>query len=285
MANYISSDLLSSEQKQMLKQAGVDVTKINPKDTLIYQAFALGMMSGAIPQSVLNKTSYDQFKKYINSDKFIPLNTYEKAVITSIQTQSLSDIKGLSNRFEKFVNDTIAQQQRQHFESTIRQEIETGTSQKKSLRVISNEISKKLGDFSRDFDRIVATQSHIATQEGIKAFIERNYGDDAKVYMDVFGGACKICIKNYLTNGLGSQPKIFKLSDLPPSTTNYDKKQNEWVAVRPPQHPYCRCHMNYLPDGYVWSDEEKQFVPGKVESKSGRKSKVRIEFNGKQYEV
>src|SRR5690606_20857259 len=222
---------------------------------------------------------------YLNRDKFIPLKTYEKAVITSIQTQSLSDIKGLSNRLEKFVNDTIAQQQRQHFESTIRQEIETGTSQKKSLRVISNEISKKLGDFSRDFDRIVQYVSHQAFDEGRAAMIEKNYGEDALVYKSPFPGACKWCIKLYLTNGLGSKPIVYKLSQLKANGSNIGRKPNEWLPVVGNVHPYDRCQLEYLPDGYVWSDEEKQFVPGRVENKSGRKSKVRVEFNGKQYEV
>ena len=284
-ANYITPDLLSKDEIQILAKAGVDVQAIKLKDTLIYQAFALGMISGAVPQSALNATSYEQFKAHLGSNEVIPLNSYERGVLRSIQTQSLSDIKGLSNRFEKFVDDQLITQSREHFERTIRSEMEAGISQKKSLRIISNEISKKLGDFSRDFDRIVQTQSAIATQEGRKAFIERNYGEDSLVYVDVYGGACKICIKDYLTSGLGSKPKVFKLNQLPPSSVNYGKKQKDWIVTQPPHHSFCRCHMNYLPNGYVWDEDNKKFIPGKIVNKIPRKSKVKVTFNGKQYSV
>lgn len=47
----------------------------------------------------------------------------------------------------------------------------------------------------------------------------------------------------------------------------------------------CRCHMHPIPNGYVWDDELKQFVPGKIVNKIPRKSKVNVTFNGKKYSV
>jgi hypothetical protein len=48
----------------------------------------------------------------------------------------------------------------------------------------------------------------------------------------------------------------------------------------------CRCQLRYTPKGYVWSDEEKMFVPPKnYERKIERRSKVKIYVGDKTFEV
>ncbi len=239
VAQNISPDNFTNEEKEVIRKLGVDLKKISPQDSLIYQSFATGLISGAVPKSVLNQTNYENFKKYIQSDKMIPLNSYEKAVLSSIEKQSLQDIRGIGEKYKSRLETSYNSAERKYYENTIRNNIAEGTAKKKTLRQISNEISKDLDTWGRDFDRIVATVSHQAFDEGRQAFFQKNYGDKAKIYYKVFEGACKICISHYLTKGLGSKPKVFEVGELPPPQANYKKKQSEWVTTTSPAHPFC----------------------------------------------
>ena len=155
IAQNITTDQLTPEQVKVLKGAGVQVDKILPKDLLIHQSFALGIISGAIPKSTLNSANYEAFKKYLGSTKMIPLNSYEKAVISSLERQSLSDIVGIGNKYKKTLEGAVISSERKYYEDTIRNNIEEGRAKKESLRAISNNISKELDDFGRSFDKAV----------------------------------------------------------------------------------------------------------------------------------
>ena len=60
-----------------------------------------------------------------------------------------------------------------------------------------------------------------------------------KVFKDVFVGGCRHCIRLYLTGGIGSQPKIFKISDLIANGDNIGVKVNDWKPVISSTHPHC----------------------------------------------
>lgn len=286
VASNISKDLLTEVERKTLKESGIDVSKIRPEETLIYQAFSLGIASGVIPKGVLNETNYKNFKNYIQSGKFIPLNSYEKGVVKSLEKQSYSDIKGIGQKYKRLVESSVNIAERQYYEDTLKRKISEGIAKKDSLRNISNKIARELDSFGRDFDRIVQTVSHQAFDEGRQAFFVRNYGEDAQFYYHVYEGACKYCIADYLTNGLGSQPKIFKIGELPPPQANYNKKKEERIITAAPSHPHCRCTSHALPEGYIWDEEKKDFVaPKNFERKVERKSKVKIQFGDKEYSI
>jgi hypothetical protein len=286
VAKNISSESFTAEEIKALRQSGVQVESIRPQDRLIYQSFALGTISGAIPKSVLNATNYDNFVKYLGSKDFIPLNVYERAVIRSLERQSLSDIRGIGSRYKKTLEGALNTSERKYYEDTIRNKVLEGKAKKDSLRNISNEIAKELDSYGRDFDRIVQSMSHQAFSEGRQAFIEKNYGDDAEIWFSVYDGACKICISSYLTNGLKSEPKSFKVGSLPSPQTNYGVKIANQVTTMSPRHPYCRCTPHPKPKGYEWSEDTQSFVPPKdYKPKVERKSKVKVKFNNREYEV
>jgi hypothetical protein len=286
IAKNISKEQLSPDQIKVLKATGVQVEKILPKDLLIYQSFALGIISGAIPKSTLNATTYEAFKRYIGSTKMIPLNVYEKAVISSLERQSLSDIVGIGSKYKKTLESAIITSERKYYEDTIRGKVTEGRAKKESLRVISNNISKELDDFGRSFDKAVQFISHQAFTEGRTAFFERNYGEQAEIYFEVYDGACSVCVKSYTTAGLGSEPRVFKNRELPPPNVNFGVKVKDQVDTESPRHPYCRCNKQIVPQGYVWNVDNKQFEPPKdFKRKVERKSKVKIQFGDKEYEV
>lgn len=42
----------------------------------------------------------------------------------------------------------------------------------------------------------------------------KHYGVTVEVYFSIYHGACSDCQKTYLVNGLGSEPILYKLTDL-----------------------------------------------------------------------
>ena len=99
-------------------------------------------------------------------------------------------------------------------------------------------------------------------------------------------GACRHCIRLYLTQGMGSQPKIYTLKQFLENGSNIGRKVDDWKAVLESTHPWCRCNLQYVPEGTIWNEEKKMFVyPEKYERKIERKSKVIITVGTKRFEV
>lgn len=282
----ISKDQLTPQEVSILKSSGIDVAKIKPSDMLIYQSFAFGMISGAVPKNVLDGTNYNKFKDYLNSGKMIPLNSYEKAVLSSIERQSLKDIRGIGQRYKSSLEGALNASERKYYEDTLRRNIKEGVAKKTALSTIANDIARELDAFGRDFSKTVDFVSHQAYTEGRTAFFERNYGEDAEIWYQVYDGACSTCISFYLTGGLGSEPKVFKNNQLPPPQINFGKKKEERVTTSSPAHVHCRCHKMIKPSGTIWDEKSGSFIyPEKRKRKVDRKSKVKIEFGEKKYEI
>lgn len=287
IAKNLGPDYLTTEEKERLVKIGIDPNKTYLQhNDYLKQQFYLGLISDAVGKDV-NKIKFEDVKNYLKEGKYIPMTFREKSSLESIKKQFLGDIKGMNGKLFKDVNNIINEsgvKNRKAYEDVIRDEIERGALLRKTNRQISNEIHHKTGDWSRDFDRIVEFVGHKAFSEGRAALYERQSGEDVNVYMDVYPLACKYCIKVYLTNGIGSKPYIFKLSELRENGTNIGRKAIDYKAVIPPNHPYCRCNLHDLPDGYEWDEEEKKFVRVKEVSIIGRKP-VKIIFNKKEYNV
>jgi hypothetical protein len=148
-------------------------------------------------------------------------------------------------------------------------------------------LGHKTNDWQRDWGRIVETEMHTAQEEGRADDIQRNSTrEDPLVFKHVLPTACRHCIKAYLTNGIGSKPKIFKLSELRANGDNIGKKQQDWKPTLGSLHPFDRCTLDEVPEDYEWDKEKKMFEPPKeFKRKIERKSKVVITIGGKEYIV
>ena len=63
----------------------------------------------------------------------------------------------------------------------------------------------------------------------------------------------------YLTGGVGSKPRIFKLSKLKSAGTNVGKKAKDWVATLGAVHPYCRCNLERYDKDREWDSKKRAF--------------------------
>lgn len=281
-------DFLSDYDKFVLDKFGVDLDQLYlPATDTIFTSFHFGLLSDALNDiQFANKITYNDLYEYISRGEYIPLTTQEIASINSVKTQSLASLRSIGNKIFQDINQILPDTSRSVQEQFIRDEIEQGVRYKKTVREIANEIAHKTGDWSRDFDRIVQYTSQTAYEHGKAAALQRQYGEDILVYKNVYQGACKHCIKMYLTKGLGSQPRIFKLSELIANGSNIGKKVADWKPTLDPVHPYCRCSLVYLSQlnqTNIWDNQNKKFeTTTQTQPTSRPRPKVKAIVGGKE---
>lgn len=280
-------DYLSEQDISILSKYGIDLNTIYSfeKDTL-FTSLHFGLLSDALAEiGEVNNISYKDLYNYISQGKYIPLTESEKNALQVIKTQSLGSIKGIGNKIFQDINNILTNNTREEQESFIRKESERLITEKKTVRQIANDIARKTGDWNRDFDRIIQYTSQTAFETGKAIALQRKYGEEVYVYKNVYQGACKHCIRLYLTKGLGSEPKIFKLSELIANGSNIGRKVDEWKPTLDPIHPYCRCSLQFISNSknFKWNIESKKIerVGREKEIVRGR-PKIKAVIGGKE---
>ena len=293
ISSKLGYDYLTEQEVQTLLSFGINPYNIYEQTgDLVTMSFHFGLISDAINELDAKKINYDDLVEYFNKGHHIPLTTVEKNTIDSIKRQYLGDIKAHNGRVFQDVNNIIGQNEKNNrlaYESVIRNEVEKGLLEKKTSEQIARDLAKKTGDWSRNFKRIVSFISHQAYDEGRAAMIEDKYGKDVLVYKQVFLGACKFCVKAYLTNGTGSEPIIFKLSKLKSNGTNIGRKAADYKPVVGNHHPQCRCQLMHYNSNFNWDEKTQGFNLPKEREKpikiNPNRKPIRITVKGKEYLV
>lgn len=288
-AQHVGFEVLSPNDKALLRGYGIDPDKLK-KDSQLEHAFKFGLLSYSLSKQDAKKLDYPSFKRFLESGGFIPLNTRENDALNALKFHAYSDITGLGNKIKDNWNTTLIeadQKQRAKYEKIVQDEAERTIRNRESVRDMVSRLGHQTGDWSRDFGRISDYVLHSAFDHGRAMSIERDGGGSSLVYKDVYPGACKHCIQHYLTAGIGSQPKIFKLSELQANGTNVGRKVADWQPVIGPLHPWCRCTLERVPEGYKWNDETQSFsTPSEnYQRKVQRKSKIRVTVGDTTTEV
>jgi hypothetical protein len=276
----LGPDYLTVSDQELLMNAGIDYEYL-PEGDPIFSQFSYGLLSEALGQTAFNNFTYDQLKEYIKYGQYIPLNFTEQSAINSIKKQTLNDLRTLNGKIFRDVNQVLIDNTLKAQQEFIKQEIAHSIEFKKTISEVAHTIAEKTGDWSRDFERIVAYNSHTAIEEGKAAMIQRDQeGKDPIVYKSVFYDACDSCVDLFLTKGRGSRPRLFKLSELKANGTNIGRKKAEWKATLGPIHPYCRCALHLWREGMIWDNKRQRFVID-IPYVPLRK-KIKIWINGKE---
>lgn len=103
----------------------------------------------------------------------------------------------------------------------------------------------------------------------------------------IWSGNCRFCINLYLTSGIGSEPKLFKVSELMANGTNIGRKTKDWKpTLLLPVHPNCRCLARRYMKGDIWDKETRMFKqPENYERKVVPKARVKIQVGDKVFNV
>jgi len=285
----VGVDQLSPYDKFILESYGIDIEKLQEDFPLFQQPFYFGRLTQILGDKNAKKLTYDDFLSYLTKGQYIPLNNIEKVMLESAKQRSYSHIKGLGEKQKDSVRNILNnedQRKRSKYEKTIREEVERGIKDRDSLSNIANNISKRTGDWQRDMGRIIDTEMNTIMQEGRAAQVKREEGTEAKVYKTVYPLACRHCIRLYLTQGIGSKPKVFTLKELEANGTNINVKVADWKPTIGSTHPWCRCNLYRVFPGQVWDEEKEMFVyPEKTERKVEITKKDKITVGDKVFYV
>ncbi len=274
VGNTLGADVLSAKDLKVLKTHGIDPTSF-PKKGSLDLMFKFGLLADAIGNYGSKIINLQAFRKFIGRGGFVPLSTAESFAIEFTKQRSYNDISRLSSKIQSDIsNAVLSVSNRKLAEATIRKETITAIKTRKNSRELSSEISKKLGDWATDFDRISDYVMHEAFDKGKAHSIERKGGKFAKVYKEVYAGACKHCQRLYTVAGYGSEPKIFTLAELQANGDNIGRKVLQWKPVIGSTHPWCRCELYDVPLNQEWSRQLRKFVP--IKNTSNRKNKVKV---------
>lgn len=99
-------------------------------------------------------------------------------------------------------------------------------------------------------------------------------------------GNCKHCIRLYLTDGIGSEPRLFSYEELAANSTNVGRNVNDWKPTIYATHPYCRCDLRIKRNSKdVWNDKKGIFEPEPVKDKVKSKGDIKIVVGDKTFIV
>ncbi len=288
VAFNVGSNNLTKVDKRVLERFGVNVSGLSEYGN-IDTAYKFGILSTLLRESENKVLIFDDLKSAVSSGSFLPLNAVERFALDSIKQRTYGDIRGLGNRMKNNFNTILIEQdvkQRRAYEKLIKKETTQAIINRKNIKELVSELGHTTGDWARDFGRIADYNLHLAYDHGRAAGIKKEY-PKSKVYKDVFPGACKHCIRLYLTKGIGSEPKAFDLDTLLSNGTNIGIKPIDWKPVIGPTHPFCRCQVHRIPEGMIWDDETKGFTKTDPNWKPTvqRKSKAKLRVGSKTYLV
>lgn len=281
IGEHVGSDNLTKDDKRLLKRFGIKTKKFKKKGS-VYSAFRFGLLADALGNERAKKMSYDQFKKFLGDGGFLPLTKQEQFAIEFIEQRMTNDIRGLSTKIQREISNINQENTRSNWDKyskRVDEKTKEAVADNSSVRELALGIQGNIEKWGRDFDRIADFNLHEAFDQGMAMSIQKK-DPEAFVYKDVYAGACKHCQRLYLTSGIGSKPKIFKIATLLSNGTNIGRKAKEWKPVVGATHPWCRCTVNHLPKGYKWDEKTKTFEPNRIET--GRKSKVGVTIKYKK---
>lgn len=294
VAKVLGKAYMTKSDINLLKRHGVDIVRLLPKFPSYYQAFLFGRISSALGKRPTSGMKYSDFAKFLPKMGAFEPNTAEMAFYRIAADKTYQHIKGFGEKIKEDIQAAVSaeemsllqQQERAKAEKVLHDEIMTGTLEKRTVKKISSRIADRMQSWDRDWSRIVETESQDVYNLGRAVNMMKDSDEDPIVYYQVFPGACRHCIRLYLTRGIGSRPKTFRLSELMANGTNYGLKSSEWKPTVHPVHPYCRCELMRIPKGYVWNEERGEFAPPeKYERKVERRGRVRITIGDKEYTI
>jgi len=161
-------------------------------------------------------------------------------------------IVGLGNRVAADMT-TIAidseGERAQELRHAVAEAVATGIEEGERGQDIKNRVVRALNeDYSRDIDRIVATEVHAGISQGQRDRLLDRHGGGAMVTVVPAPGACRECMRVYTRGGT---PKTFLARWLPPSSVNFRVKAADRQPCVPPLHPWCRCALKWVPKDWV----------------------------------
>lgn len=283
MINILGVDSVNEFDRLFLLSQGVNIDDIKVQFPDYMQMYLLGRLTSILKDEQIRQLEAKDFEEYLNRGQFVPLSPFEKRQYEYSREKTYNHLKGLANKITGETRDILLEENKKQI---ISEEISEGVNRRLSIKKVVSNLGHRTGEWERDWERIVRTEMQDIFNQGRASEYIEKYGVDSEVYKDVYEGACRHCIRLYLTNGLGSKPRVFKIVDLINNGTNIGRKVADWLPVVGPTHPYCRCHLRHKDKAKQWNEdlgrwEFKQDIERKVISVT----KTKVYIGDKMFEV
>lgn len=294
IAQNVSADILSDEDKSVLQEFGIDWQTLRQDYTPYEQAFYFGRLAAILGPLKSQQVDYNNLMKYLRRGQFIPLSAAEKQTLSYLEQKTYSYIKDLGYRVGAFVTETMMDEafaRRQYYEEVINNSIKRAVIERDTASSVAREIGTRTQDWTRDLGRIAETEMQNAFEWGKAETLLETTDPDAKVfYKQVYPGACRHCIRLYLTGGIGSEPRLFSYRELLDNGTNIGRRAENWLPVLGTVHPYCFDDQTMVLTDRGWRyfkdlDKTEKFLSVNLETGEGEWVKavkwIAQEYNGK----
>lgn len=275
IAYVLGKEFLSDEDIALLESHQVDINNLMVYYPPYLQAYIFGRMTISHDREQLKRYSYSDFLRDVDKMKYAP-KPIERYMYNINANRAYSHIKAQASRIKEKVSDDIVSvdlsysyKQRmkeeqdkadERLQNVVKEEINNKILQRKTAQEAVTRIGTTMGNWDRDYGKIVETECQTIYNLGQADMISESYGEDAMVYKQVYPGACRYCIKLFLTDGIGSKPRIFTLSELLANGSNIGRKQCDWLPTVDAIHPWCRCDLRYLPKEFKWNEYKNDFT-------------------------
>lgn len=279
----LGNESLPDEDRLFLQGMGVNTDLVALQYPYYLQSFLLGRLAALLREPQMMQITRQDFNTYVKKKQFIPLSERERTEYGISREMTYNHLKGLADRVVGESRNRLLEENKKQI---IQQTISDAVRDRKSIQSVISDLGHRTGDWGRDWKRIVVTEMQNIYNQGKAATLADKYGDEQLVWKQVLPMACRHCIRLYTTAGIGSEPRIFKLSVLNANGTNIGRAVADWLPVIGSTHPHCRCDLREVHKGQKWDAEVGAFVYSDiVERKVIRTSKIKVTVGTKEFLV
>lgn len=235
---------LTSQDKENLKKHGIDPGSLVKKIPPYWANWMFGLLSGKLSDYQTKQISYKDLLDYLARRQYETPSKREIEEYEMACNRTYGYLKGLGDKMKKDISSYISDSElrmRMEQERTIKEGVKRGIVERDTTKLIAAKISNQLNDWSRDWNRIVETEYQGVFNMGrVQSYMREGDGSNALIYFDVYPGACRHCIRLYLTAGIGSEPKLFTAEELIGNGTNIGRRVADWKpTIITAVHPFC----------------------------------------------
>lgn len=287
-AGNISVDVLTQKDRDILKKYKIDPDKLKGGLTLFQQHYYFGRLASLLGKQT-SEIDYSDFKKYVQRGQYNPLTKVEKATLSYLEKNAYNYIAKRRDVIKTETETLLTEANSlDTFSKVINEELKDKFENNKSIQETILDLGHRSGKWEVDLGRIVETECQNAYLYGkMQALNEKHKDENIKYFKHVYPGACKHCIRLYLTQGIGSQPRLFSYQELVNNGTNIGRKTREWKPVLGTVHPYCRCDLDWVSVDEEWNQKDKSFKikPSIKQESKAIEGVIKIKVGDKTFKV
>jgi len=243
-------EIPDEDLKRLIDEGFIDPEQI---ENFVLDGFTFGQLMSKIPQA--KDWLYSRFQKFLGANP-VALTSAEQRAYDFASARAGTYIVGLGNRYSQELG-TVLIDADQALADRLRVGVRSAVAEKKARRQTVGELKTNLGrlseDWARDWDRVAATESHNAHQEGVLSATVARHGGGAMMAKIPEPDACKHCRRLYL--GSDGLPIVKPASWWQAQGTNAGLKPADWKPVLGAMHPWCRCQLVRVPAGFGFNDD------------------------------